>query len=111
MAGSSGPAEEVRSEPGPRRERLHAKVVTERVFNDPSQTGSVTFRVVESDDPIAAVLERSGEFDLILVGATEQWGLASQRFGWRAEPLARESGTSLLVVRRGPAAGVNLRTG
>jgi nucleotide-binding universal stress UspA family protein len=83
-------------------ERLHAKAVTDRVFTDPSQPAPVTFRVVESADPIGAVLEHCRPFDLVLVGVSGRWGLTSQLFGWRAERIARDCPTSMLIVRRAP---------
>jgi Kef-type K+ transport system membrane component KefB len=85
-------------------ERLHAKAVTDRVFTDPSQPAPVTFRVVESADPIGAVLENCRPFDLVLVGVAGRWGLMSQLFGWRAERIARDCPTSMLIVRRAPNA-------
>jgi nucleotide-binding universal stress UspA family protein len=85
-------------------ERLHAKAVTDRVFTDPSQPAPVTFRVVESADPIGAVLENCRPFDLVLVGVAGRWGLTSQLFGWRAERIARDCPTSMLIVRRAPNA-------
>ena len=82
------------------RERLNAKAATERVFSDPSQPAPVTFKVVESDDPIATVLEHCRPFDLVLIGVAERWGLSSQLFGWRAERIARDCPTSMLITRR-----------
>jgi Kef-type K+ transport system membrane component KefB len=82
---------------------LHATTAIDRVFNDPSQPAPVRVRVVESDYPVDAVLEASHDFDLIVIGVSEEWGLASQLFGWRSERIAEASSTSMLIVRKKPA--------
>lgn len=55
---------------------------------------------VEDESPIDAVLRQSGDFNLIVVGLTEEWGLESHLFGLRAERIAEESRASLLLVRK-----------
>lgn len=79
---------------------LDAKGNVQRIFNDPSQPAPVAFRVVEHSSPVDAVLAAAKEFDLILIGVAEQWGLESHLFGFRAERIARDSPTSLLIVRQ-----------
>ncbi|MBX3395943.1 MAG: cation:proton antiporter [Phycisphaerae bacterium] len=81
-------------------DKLNAKGASEQVFADPTQPVPVTFKVVESDDPIAAVLEYAKPFDLVAIGVAEEWGLTSQLFGWRAERIARDCPSSLLITRR-----------
>jgi Kef-type K+ transport system membrane component KefB/nucleotide-binding universal stress UspA family protein len=82
------------------RQRRNAGEVTSRVFNDPTQSGKVTFRVMETSDPIATVLTHCAQFDLMLIGATEEWGLASQFFSLRTDRIASQCTTSMLIVRR-----------
>jgi Kef-type K+ transport system membrane component KefB len=79
---------------------LHAKEAVDRVFNDPSQPLPVQFRVVESDDPAGTVIEQSADFDLVVVGIAEEWGLESQLFGLRRERIAAGTPASLLIVRQ-----------
>ncbi|HWE94490.1 MAG TPA: universal stress protein, partial [Tepidisphaeraceae bacterium] len=79
---------------------LHAKDAVDRVFNDPSQPLPVQFRVVESDDPAGTVIEVSAEFDLVVIGIAEEWGLESQLFGLRRERIAAGTPASLLIVRQ-----------
>jgi nucleotide-binding universal stress UspA family protein len=79
---------------------LDTKGTVERVFSDPSLANSVTVRTVEDNSPVSAVLRESSGFDLIVLGVSEEWGLESRLFGWRAERVAKESPTSLLIVRK-----------
>lgn len=81
-------------------EKLNAQGTSEQVFADPTQPVPVTFKVVESNDPIAAVLDYAKPFDLVAIGIAEEWGLTSQLFGWRAERIARDCPSSLLITRR-----------
>jgi Kef-type K+ transport system membrane component KefB len=82
---------------------LHATTAIDRVFNDPSQPAPVHVRVVESQYPVDAVLEASHDFDLIVIGVSEEWGLASHMFGWRSERIAEACSASMLIVRKKPA--------
>lgn len=84
---------------------LHAKEAVDRVFNDPSQPLPVQFRVIESDDPAGTVIEQSADFDLVVIGIAEEWGLESQLFGLRRERIAAGTPASLLIVRQGTVAG------
>jgi Kef-type K+ transport system membrane component KefB/nucleotide-binding universal stress UspA family protein len=72
-----------------------ARDAVRRVFDDkPAET-----RVVEEGSPVAAVLGAAGDFDLIVVGVSEEWGLESHLFGLRPERIAQRSPASLLIVR------------
>jgi nucleotide-binding universal stress UspA family protein len=70
-----------------------------RVFNDPAPPRPVDLRVVEDASPVDAVLRVAGEFDLVVVGVSENWGLESHLFGLRPERVAARSPASLLIVR------------
>ncbi|MGH7215430.1 MAG: universal stress protein, partial [Tepidisphaeraceae bacterium] len=78
-----------------------AKAAVERVFQEPGQPTPVTFRVLEDDSPVDAVLREAnaGAFDLTLIGIGEEWGLESHLFGLRPERIAEECSSSLLIVR------------
>lgn len=81
-------------------DRLKSRVLNEKSFADPTQSAPVHFKVVANADPIAAVLEHAKPFDLVVIGIAEEWGLTSQLFGWRAERIARDCPSSLLIMRK-----------
>lgn len=79
---------------------LNARAAVDRVFNDPTQPLPVQMRVMESADPVGTVIEQAADFDLVVIGVAEEWGLASHPFGWRPERIAAASPTSLLIARQ-----------
>jgi Kef-type K+ transport system membrane component KefB/nucleotide-binding universal stress UspA family protein len=83
---------------------LDAKGHVDRVFQDPTQPAPVTFRVVEDPSPVGVVLHQAPKFDLVIIGVAEEWGLESHLFGWRAERIARDCPSSMLIVRKAGAA-------
>ena len=70
-----------------RRERT-AEQAVDRVYKDPAHPTPVTVRVVEDISPVDAVLRTAAEFDLVVIGVSEKWGLSSHLFGWRPERIA-----------------------
>jgi len=60
----------------------------------------VTFRIVEDPSPVGVVLHQAPQFDLVIIGVAEEWGLESHLFGWRAERIARDCPSSMLIVRK-----------
>jgi nucleotide-binding universal stress UspA family protein len=69
------------------------------------QAAKVTFKVVEDEWPVAAVLEESRTgYDLVVIGADQSWGLEHRLFGAKAEVIIAQCPTSLLVLRQGEAA-------
>lgn len=58
------------------------------------------FRSIEDASPVAVVLREAANFDLVVIGVSEEWGLESRLFGWRPERIARECPSSLLIVRK-----------
>jgi len=86
---------------GPRTQGDRAREDIERVFNDPAPAPPrpLDLRVVEDASPVDAVLRVAGEFDLVIVGVSENWGLESHLFGLRPERVAARSPASLLIVR------------
>ena len=46
------------------------------------------------------VIEQAKEFELVVIGVAEEWGLESQLLGFRAERVTREVACSLLIVRK-----------
>jgi nucleotide-binding universal stress UspA family protein len=79
---------------------LDAKGNVDRIFQEPGQTAPVTFRVVEDPSPVGVVLHQAPQFDLVIIGVAEEWGLESHLFGWRAERIARDCPSSMLIVRK-----------
>jgi nucleotide-binding universal stress UspA family protein len=85
---------------GTERSAVNAKAATDRVFADPTQPLPVTLRTVEDNSPVDAVVEQAKDFDLVIIGVAEEWGLESQLLGFRAERIAQEVACSLLIVRK-----------
>jgi nucleotide-binding universal stress UspA family protein len=87
-------------------ETLHARSVVEKTYADSALTAPLNFVVEEDLSPVDAVLRRAKDFDLVVIGVEEQWGMESHLFGWRPERIARDAETSLLIVRKytGPRA-------
>jgi nucleotide-binding universal stress UspA family protein len=88
---------------------LHARTAVDRTFADPTQPTPVHFQVLEDQSPVDAVIQQAGQYDLVVIGVEEQWGMQSQLFGFRPERIAREAATSLLIVRK--YAGPSVPTG
>jgi nucleotide-binding universal stress UspA family protein len=78
----------------------NAKAMTDRVFHDPAHPLPLTMRTIEHDSPVEVVIEQAKEFELVVIGVAEEWGLESQLLGFRAERVAREVASSLLIVRK-----------
>jgi nucleotide-binding universal stress UspA family protein len=71
----------------------------------------VRLLVVESRHPLDTLVEIArGEFDLVVAGASELWGLEPSLFSRRHERLARECPAAVLIVRAGPAPAREART-
>jgi Kef-type K+ transport system membrane component KefB len=61
----------------------------------------VRVKVVERDDAQAAAVEEARQgYDLVIIGASEEWGLRPTLFGRRHEELARACPASMLIVRK-----------
>ena len=94
--------------PSPERgEKLGAEARVEEVFEEKTQgeAAQVTFKVVEDEWPVAAVLEESrAGYDLVVIGADQSWGLEHRLFGARAEVIIAQCPASMLVLRQGEAA-------
>jgi nucleotide-binding universal stress UspA family protein len=78
-----------------------ARDAVKRAFRDPTgQDTPVTFRVIEDESPVGVVLHQAQNADLVIIGVAEEWGLESHLFGWRAQRIARDCPSSLLIVRK-----------
>jgi Kef-type K+ transport system membrane component KefB len=86
---------------------LNARAAVDRTIADPTQPTPVNFQVIEDSSPVEAVIQAAKEYDLVVIGVEEQWGMQSQLFGFRPERIAQQTGTSLLIVRKygGPVVG------
>jgi Kef-type K+ transport system membrane component KefB len=76
-----------------------AKRTMEKIFDSPAACASVGFQVVEDSSPVGVVLHQARDYDLVIIGVAEEWGLESRLFGWRPEKIARDCPASLLIVR------------
>jgi nucleotide-binding universal stress UspA family protein len=79
---------------------VRADATIARVFDDPATGGRVELRIVTQGSPVDIVLQEAANFDLMVIGVAEQWGLESQLFGWQSERIAEEAPCSLLIVRK-----------
>ena len=93
------PQEQARPARDLERPVLQAKQLVEKTFSDPTQREPVTFRVIEDASPVDAVLREANQFDLVVIGVAEQWGLESHLFGFRPERIVEECTRSILIVR------------
>ncbi len=84
---------------GDSAQALGAKNAADRAFTEPGQN-PVLMRIVEHASPVAAILEAAKEFDLVIIGVGEEWGLESQVFGFRPQRIAQDCPVSLLIVRK-----------
>ncbi|XHX78339.1 MAG: universal stress protein [Stenomitos frigidus ULC029] len=66
---------------------------------------------IESNHPIAAVVEASARADLTIAGASREWGLERQTLGFYADQLAVECHSSLLITRRYSQVTAHLSSG
>jgi Kef-type K+ transport system membrane component KefB len=78
---------------------LHARSVVERAFSEP-EASPVNFKVIEDPSPVDAVVSEAKNYDLVVIGVEEEWGLESHLFGWRPERVAQKTTGSLLIVRK-----------
>ena len=63
-------------------------------------------RVVESASPVDTVIREAAGHDLTVLGVGEDWQLEPQVFGLRAQRLAADCPSTLLVVRGRPDASL-----
>lgn len=88
--------------------KLGAEKKVEEVFEEKTRglSAQVTFKVVESDSRVTAVVEESrNDYDLVVIGVGQSWGLEHRLFGAKAEVIIAQCPVSLLVLRQGSAAG------
>jgi Kef-type K+ transport system membrane component KefB len=60
----------------------------------------IKLEVVESAEPLAAVVQASERTDLTIAGASREWGIERQTLGQYTDALAVECRSSLLITRR-----------
>ena len=81
----------------PSAKAAEAKRAVEKAFSETSK--AFTFQIVEDSSPVGVILHRARDFDLVIIGVAEEWGLESRLFGWRPEKIARDCPASMLIVR------------
>jgi len=73
----------------------------EQVFLDPETKTRVQLKMIDTRSPINTVLEESRQdYDLVLIGTSEELELEHRLFGLRPERIAMECPISLLIVRQ-----------
>jgi nucleotide-binding universal stress UspA family protein len=72
----------------------------DEVFANAKESAAVNLRVIESNTPAQTVIDESANYDLVVIGVSDEWGLSSHLFGWRPERIASQSTASLLIVRK-----------
>jgi Kef-type K+ transport system membrane component KefB/nucleotide-binding universal stress UspA family protein len=89
--------------PGREAPRLEAEArsLLEATVPEPTTGGTTHLQVVESGDPVTTVIEHARGYDLAILGIGEEWRVAPTVFGLRAERIATECPSSLLIVRSG----------
>jgi Kef-type K+ transport system membrane component KefB/nucleotide-binding universal stress UspA family protein len=88
-------------------EVLHARSVAEKTFAEPGAELPMNFKVIEDPSPVNAVIRAAAEYDLVVIGVEEQWGIQSHLFGWRPERIAHDISKSLLIVRKYVGPGIS----
>ncbi len=72
---------------------------TERIENFPDE--NIKLQVVESSTPLDTAIKIANQnYDLVVVGLSETWGLEQSLFSKRHTRLARECPASLLILRK-----------
>jgi nucleotide-binding universal stress UspA family protein len=85
---------------GPANNGKHIEQDIKRLLTDMSSEAAAEVKTVAHTSPVDAVLSEAPNFDLMVVGVSEEWGLESHLFGWYSERIAAESRCSLLIVRK-----------
>ncbi len=73
-----------------------------QVFSEPEFKDRVIFQTRYHSSPIDAVLEESAkDYDLVVLGVSEEFQLEKRVFGLKSEKIAEECPTSMLIVNQG----------
>jgi Kef-type K+ transport system membrane component KefB/nucleotide-binding universal stress UspA family protein len=86
----------------PDRGGMGAREKLEETFHEqgPGNRASVQMKLVSHTTPAQAAIEESRRgYDLVIVGAGEQWGLEPKLFGLVPEDIVRQCPVSLLILR------------
>lgn len=84
-------------------EPLGVKAMVEKLLPNVDGGNQIRMQVIESDLPIDVVLEKSREFDLMILGLSPLWKLRHNLLGRAQTSVAQLAGCSLLVVRAAEA--------
>jgi nucleotide-binding universal stress UspA family protein len=94
----------------PNRSRFDAKLSVQNLIDKELTHGSqsaVRMQVVESESPVIdVVVEHSREYDLMILGLSEEWNLSGDSLSGKHESAAQSSHCSLLIVHANPRAPV-----
>lgn len=88
----------VKGENAPREMSHEFEILMEQL--PPAVRDRITLDMVESSEPIQAVIEASNYVDLTIAGTSRTWGIERQTLGRYTDALAIECRSSLLITRR-----------
>lgn len=88
--------------------RQNVQGMIDREFPGDDKRGDVRVRVVESDSPIEMVVQESREYDLMVLGLSDEWNIegGGAAAAGKHESVAQASHCSLLIVHQNPKAPV-----
>jgi hypothetical protein len=86
--------------------RLGLKTLLDKEAPGGVARGTIRLQVIETDDPIEAVIEESRRHDLLILGLSEEWQLSADAIFTRGENVAQRSMCSVLIAHANPKAPV-----
>ena len=86
---------------------LRAAAMVEKYLPNVDGGNQIRMQVIESDRPVDVVLEKSREFDLMILGLSPLWKLRHNLLGAAQTSVAQLAGCSLLIVRAAENSGIS----
>ncbi|MGC8560497.1 MAG: cation:proton antiporter [Phycisphaerae bacterium] len=86
---------------------LGVAAMVEKYLPNVDGGNQIRMQVIESDHPVDVVLEKSREFDLMILGLSPLWKLRHNLLGAAQRSVAQLAGCSLLIVRAAENSGVS----
>ena len=86
---------------------LGVAAMVEKYLPNVDGGNQIRMQVIESDRPVDVVLEKSREFDLMILGLSTLWKLRHNLLGAAQTSVAQLAGCSLLIVRAAENSGIS----
>ncbi len=86
---------------------LGVAAMVEKYLPNVDGGNQIRMQVIESDRPVDVVLEKSREFDLMILGLSPLWKLRHNLLGAAQTSVAQLAGCSLLIVRAAENSGIS----